>query len=126
MQITTTSHHEEQEYGTVDVASARGILWECAQDIEGASKDADGFHLPLENGDGVHITIRIADRSNRGWQGYKYGLIVYPHTGDRMPIDDHRSDRDRPCFYETRGSFDIDRLKEALGDAIKWGRRQFS
>ena len=122
MQITTTSQHEDQDYDTIDVASARGVLWECAQDIDGAQKDADGLHLPL--GNDLHLTTRIADRSDRGWRGYKYGLIAYLHSGDGIPMDEHCYDRDRPCFYETRGSFEVDRLKEALGEAIEWGRRQ--
>lgn len=122
MRITTTSQHQGAD--SIDVASARGVLYECAQDIDGASKDANGFHMPLggESGE-LWLTVRIADRSDPGWRGYKYELIAYPHKGDpNFSIDDHCYDRDRPCFYETRGSFEVARLKEALADAIEWGR----
>lgn len=108
---------------TFGVSSARSYLWEIAQTIDGASKDAGGFHLPLDEAADTWLHAKIADVSEPANAfGYHFALVAW--IGDTyagmpmMNMHDRRSDVRR--FYRTQGQFERDRLEAALQDALDW------
>lgn len=110
----------ESEFG---VASARSYLWELAQQIDRASKDADGFHLPLDEDATTWLHAKIADVSEPANAfGYHFALVAWiGETYAGMPLQvthDRRDDVRR--FYRTSGQFQRDRLEDALQSSLDW------
>jgi hypothetical protein len=117
---TPSDTAREQQFG---VASARSYLWELAQQIDGASKDAGGFHLPLDEDAETWLHAKIADVSEpQSAFGYHFDLVAW--IGDTyagMPHQLHHDRRDDVRrFYRTQGQFERDRLERALQSAIDW------
>ena len=110
----------EESFG---VSSARSYLWEIAQTLERASKDADGFHLPLDEEGTEWLHVKIADVSEpRNAFGYTFALVAWTggtYQGMPRPRSHERRDHVRR-FYTTKGTFERDRLESALQSAIDW------
>lgn len=103
---TIESQHDGAE--SIGVSSARGLLWEISEEIDGAWKDANGLHLP---GDG-DAHIRIVDVSGPSRFGYKFAVRVQQDTYGK-----HHD------VLTTRGNFDPAELKRAVAEAIEWLNR---
>lgn len=138
MPITIDSQHDDQDYTALPRASARGWLWEAGEQIREdfpqteAFKDATGLHIRLcpsfygteehpqqpgdepwtGNAEDAYLHLRVTDKRGR--------LTLGGRVSTRWGFA--RTEQDERVFLEERGGIEIEDLRQALADAIQWGR----